>query len=78
MTLEVYERFMKITRIGNRAVRKAQEETGEKGFPMFMPIMVCHIGNCLTKIILSIVKYTKWHEKRKAGQVARRLGFHFV
>jgi hypothetical protein len=52
MTLEAYERFMKITRIGNRAVRKAQEESGEKGFPMFMPTMVSHIGNCLTGRLL--------------------------
>jgi hypothetical protein len=33
MTLEAYERFMKITRIGNRAVRKAQEENRRKGIP---------------------------------------------
>lgn len=26
MTLEAYERLLRITRIGNRAVRKAQEE----------------------------------------------------
>jgi hypothetical protein len=33
MTLEAYERLLKITRIGNRAVRKAQEENRRKGIP---------------------------------------------
>jgi hypothetical protein len=33
MTLEAYERLLRITRIGNRAVRKAQEENRKKGIP---------------------------------------------
>ena len=33
MTLEAYERLLRITRIGNRAVRKAQEENKKKGIP---------------------------------------------
>lgn len=33
MTLEAYERLLKITRIGNRAVHKAQEENRRKGIP---------------------------------------------
>jgi hypothetical protein len=33
MTLEAYERLLRITRIGNRAVRKAQQENREKGIP---------------------------------------------
>jgi hypothetical protein len=33
MTLEAYERLLRITRIGNRAVRKAQAENRKKGIP---------------------------------------------
>lgn len=33
MTLEAFERLLKITRIGNRAVRKAQGENRRKGIP---------------------------------------------
>jgi hypothetical protein len=33
MTLEAYEMLLRITRIGNRAVRKAQEENRRKGIP---------------------------------------------
>lgn len=33
MTLEAYEMLLRITRIGNRAVRKAQEENRKKGIP---------------------------------------------
>lgn len=33
MKKETYELFMKITRIGNRAVKKAQEENRNKGIP---------------------------------------------
>jgi len=33
MKLENYERLLQITRIGNRAVRKAQEENRKKGIP---------------------------------------------
>lgn len=33
MTLEAYERLLRITQIGNRAVRKVQEENRKKGIP---------------------------------------------
>jgi hypothetical protein len=33
MKKEIYERLIKITRIGNRAVKKAQEENRRRGLP---------------------------------------------
>ncbi|MEW6089116.1 MAG: hypothetical protein AB1498_12525 [bacterium] len=33
MKKETYEKFLEVTRIGNRAVRKAQEENRAKGLP---------------------------------------------
>jgi hypothetical protein len=52
MTLEAYERLLKITQIGNRRFERRKRKIGGKGFRMFMPTIARHIMNCLTEPLL--------------------------